>query len=326
VFYADFNKAGSRHCSEDVKKEVLKLRKENVDGIVIDLRDNGGGSLQDVVDMAGLFVKSGPMVQVKGRNGAPYILEDKDTAVYFDGPLVIMVNTSSASASEIMAAAMQDYHRAIIIGTTQTYGKGTVQRIYNMDDYLKPEFEDVKPLGSVKMTVQKFYRINGGATQLKGVTPDIIVPDAYSLIDRGEKESDYPMPWDEIKPANYSTWNKGIGAYVRAEENSKKRIHSNPAFKLVTQQAEKYKRQTDKTLLSMNLEKYRKEEKVTKDENKKFEDIYKEIPDETISNLAVDIPTIESDTQKINRNKEWLKNLKKDPYIFEATNVLNDMK
>ena len=195
-----------------------------------------------------------------------------------------------------------------------------------MDDYLKPEFDDVKPLGSVKMTVQKFYRINGGATQLKGVTPDIIVPDAYSLIDRGEKESDYPMPWDEIKPANYSTWNKGIGAYIRAEENSKKRIQSNPAFKLVTQQAEKYKRQTDKTLLSMNLEKYRKEEKTIKDENKKFEDIYKEIPDETISNLAIDIPTIESDTQKVNRNKEWLKNLKKDPYIFEATNVLNDMK
>ncbi len=326
VFYADFNKTGGRNCSDDVKKEVLKLKKENVDGIVIDLRDNGGGSLQDVVDMAGLFVKSGPMVQVKSRNGSPYVLEDRDTAVYFDGPLVIMVNTSSASASEIMAAAMQDYHRAIIIGTTQTYGKGTVQRIYNMDDYLKPDYEDLKPIGSVKMTVQKFYRINGGATQLKGVTPDIIVPDAYSLIDRGEKESDYPMPWDEIKPANYTSWNKGIGAYDRAKANSKQRIQSNASFKLIGQQAEKYKKQTDKTSSTLNLEKYKKEQKIVKDENKKFDDIYTEIKDENISNLAVDLPAIESDTIKVSRNKEWLKNLKKDPYIHEATMVVNDLK
>ena len=326
VFYADFNKNGGRNCSNDVKQEVLKLKKEGVEGIIIDLRDNGGGSLQDVVDMAGLFVKSGPMVQVKGRNGAPYILEDKDTAVYFDGPLVIMVNTSSASASEIMAAAMQDYHRAIIIGTTQTYGKGTVQRIYNMDDYLKPEFEEIKPLGSVKMTVQKFYRINGGATQLKGVTPDIIVPDPYTLIDRGEKESDYPMPWDEIKPANYTPWYKGIGTYDRAKENSKKRISSSPSFKLVSQEAERFKKQYDKTNSTLNLEKYRKEQKIVKEESKKFEDIYKEIPDETIANLAADLPTITSDTSKVSRNKEWLKNLKKDPYIFEATNVVNDLR
>ncbi len=326
VFYADFNKRGGRSCSEDVKQEVLKLKKENVDGIVLDLRDNGGGSLQDVVDMAGLFIKSGPIVQVKGRTGNAYLLEDKDDAIVYDGPLVIMVNTSSASASEIMAAAMQDYKRAIIIGTNQTYGKGTVQRIYNMDDYLRGEFNELKPLGSVKMTVQKFYRINGGATQLKGVTPDIIVPDAYSLIDRGEKETDYPMQWDEIKPANYSPWTKSVSSYDKVKMNSKQRIQNSPAFKLVADESQNFKKQSEKTVYTLNLDKYRKEQKSQKDDIKKYEDIYKEITTETIANLVADLPSIESDTAKVSRNKEWLKNLKKDPYIFEATNVVNDLK
>ena len=326
AFYADFNKRGGRSCFEDMKKEVIKLRKENVDGIVIDLRDNGGGSLQDVVDISGLFIKQGPIVQVKGRNGSPYILEDHDTAVYYDGPLVIMVNTNSASASEIMAAAMQDYKRAVIIGSNQTYGKGTVQRIFNMDDNSGSENDDLKPLGSVKLTVQKFYRINGGATQLRGVTPDIIVPDAYGLTDRGEREQDHPMVWDEIKPANYSPWTKNISSYSKVESNSKQRIQNNPSFKLVTQEAERVKKNVDKTTYTLNLEKYRKEQKAIIEENKKFDTIWTEIKDENISSIASDFEAIQSDTAKVARNKEWIKNLKKDPYLFEATMVVKDLK
>lgn len=326
AFYADFNKRGGRSCFEDMKKEVLKLRKENVDGIVVDLRDNGGGSLQDVVDISGLFIKSGPIVQVKGRNGAPYILEDRDTAVYYDGPLVVMVNTNSASASEIMAAAMQDYKRAIIIGSNQTYGKGTVQRIFNMDDYLKSDYDDLKPLGSVKLTVQKFYRINGGATQLRGVTPDIIVPDAYALTDRGEREQDHPMVWDEIKQANYSPWTRNISSYSKVEANSKQRIQNNASFKLVSQEAERVKKNADRTSYTLNLEKYRKEQKAIIEENKKFDTIWTEIKDENISPIASDFEAIQSDTAKVARNKEWIKNLKKDPYLYEASLVINDLK
>ena len=176
-FYADFNGTGGRSCADDVEKEVAKLKAEGAKGLVIDLRNNGGGSLHDVVQMAGLFIEMGPIVQIKGREGAPYIMSDLDPRVQFDGPMVIMVNSLSASASEILAAAMQDYGRAVIIGSASTYGKGTVQRFIELDAFLPESMKNLSPLGSMKLTIQKFYRVDGGATQLKGVIPDIVLPE-----------------------------------------------------------------------------------------------------------------------------------------------------
>ncbi len=195
AFYTDFTGTGGRTCSDDVKNELIKLQKEGVDGIVIDLRFNGGGSLRDVVDMSGFFIDKGPIVQVKSKGRKPYIMEDEEPSVVYDGPLIVMVNQYSASASEIMAAALQDYKRAVIVGSESSFGKGTVQRFLDLDRIVTDK--DVKPLGSVKISIQKFYRINGTTTQLKGVASDIVLPDVYKYVEVGEKEEEYPLEWDE---------------------------------------------------------------------------------------------------------------------------------
>ena len=168
-FYLDFTDKNGRHCSDDVKDELEKLKKDGVDGVIIDLRNNGGGSLPEVVKMAGLFIDKGPVVQVKTKMGKPYILDDKDAGSVYDGPLVVMTNYSSASASEIFAAAIQDYDRGVIVGSSSTFGKGTVQRVTDLDDVISPKLNDLKPFGALSLTVQKYYRINGKTTQLKGV-------------------------------------------------------------------------------------------------------------------------------------------------------------
>lgn len=189
-FYADFDKPNGARSAKDVAKEVEKLKNEKVEGIVLDLRGNGGGSLYDVVEIAGLFIDEGPVVQVKGRGDKSQVLKDKNKGVLYDGPLAVLVDETSASASEIFAAAIQDYKRGIIVGSTSTYGKGTVQR--NIP--LNPENEiqlfgssAKEDLGTVKLTLQKFYRINGDATQLRGVIPDVILPDRYDFLKSGKK-------------------------------------------------------------------------------------------------------------------------------------------
>ncbi len=323
-FYTDMNRSGGRSSASDIKKEVLRLKKEGVSGIIIDLRDNGGGSLQDVVDMGGLFIERGPIVQVKGREKYPAVYEDYDAAIHYNGPLVIMVNAGSASASEILAAAMQDYQRAVIVGTSNTtFGKGTVQRVFNLDDYLIPEFQSFRPLGSLKITMQKFYRINGGATQLRGVTPDIVLPDAYSLFDIGEKEQDYPMPWDEIEAANYKKWT-GIDVN-KVKEQSKKRVDVNASFSLVKEQARKLKRQRDSSTVTLNLAAYQDRLKRQKEEDKKYESLSKDINGFDVVSLKEDLAALASDTVKAVRNKDWFKNIRKDIYLSEAAAVISDL-
>ena len=195
-FYADFEKEDGHQSAEDVEIEIEKLKKAGVKGIILDLRNNGGGSLRDVVKMSGYFIEEGPIVQVKDRTNKPEVLDDKDPSVQYAGPLIVMVNEFSASASEILAAALQDYSRAIIVGSN-TYGKGSVQRFFDLDRAVYGN-SDVKPLGQIKITIQKFFRVNGGSTQLKGVTPDIILPDNYSEINVGEKDNEHPMAWSQI--------------------------------------------------------------------------------------------------------------------------------
>lgn len=325
-FYADFTGKGGRSCSRDVKAEIEKLKAENVDGIILDLRYNGGGSLPDVVDMAGLFIEKGPIVQVKQKTGLPQVLEDRDPSTIYNGPLVVMVNSNSASASEIMAAAIQDYKRGVIVGTSpSSFGKGTVQRFYNLDDYLPAQYNTIKPLGEVKITTQKFYRINGGATQLKGVTPDIILPDPYYLLDQGEKEQDYAMAWDEIAPASYKPLTPEYSV-EKLKSGSENRIKNNPGFTMLNDFAKRLKKQKDNTVISLNFEKYVAEQKKNKEEAKKMDELDKEIPGVEVMTLKADLAKAESDTVKIAKTKDFHKALKKDIYLNETVAIINDMK
>lgn len=323
MFYADFTRNGAHRCAADMKKEIEKLKKQGVEGIVIDLRDNGGGSLQEVVEMAGLFIPKGPIVQVKNKQGSVNVMEDKNSEVTWDGPLAIMVNHGSASASEILAAAIQDYKRGIIIGT-QSFGKGTVQSFLDLDQYLLPQFDTMRPLGSVKITMQKFYRINGGATQLKGVMPDVVLPDPYSLLDLGEKDLDYPMPWDEIARATYDEYK--VINYEKAKKGSTERLKTSAAFKLIETESKELKAKRDDTKYSLNLAKYRKEQKDMRAQNKKYDELKTEIKGFSAELTSIDKEIMKSDTVKLNKEIKWTKNIQKDNYIFEATNVLNDIK
>lgn len=323
MFYADFTRNGAHRCSADMKKELEKLKKQGVEGVIIDLRDNGGGSLQEVVEMAGLFISKGPVVQVKNKQGSVNIMEDKNSDITWDGPLTILINQNSASASEILAAAIQDYKRGLIIGS-QSFGKGTVQSFLDLDQYLLPQFDTMKPMGSVKVTMQKFYRINGGATQLKGVMPDVVLPNPYSYIDMGEKELDYPMPWDEIARANYQDFN--TINYEKVKKSSQDRVKSNSAFKLIDTEAKDLKSKKDDSKYNLKLDKFRAELKEYREQNKKYDDLKKEIKGFEVELLSVDAEKLQNDTTKLNRELKWIKNIQKDNYIFEASNILNDIK
>jgi len=323
-FYADFEHRDGRHCSEDVKKELEKLKADNVDGIILDLRDNGGGSLEEAVKMAGLFFTTGPVVQVRDKENRVKVLNDEDPGVTWNGPLAVMVNTNSASASEILAAAMQDYKRGIIVGSPSTFGKGTVQQFIDLDDVVPSEYNADKPLGSVKITIQKFYRINGGSTQLKGVIPDIVIPDPYTYIDEHEKDQEYPLKWDEIPAAKYNTLD--AVPYEKVEKNAKEREKANPSIELLSEDAQRMKKTKDDESYSLNLEKYRAEQKKLKEENKKYEALNKEIPEFTLEIPKADIQTIQSDSSKTSRNKEWFKSIRKDANIYETAHIVEDMK
>lgn len=323
-FYFDMNDRYGRRAATDVSKEVEKLKEQNVDGIIIDLRNNGGGSLADVVEMAGLFIEEGPIVQVKSREGNPYILRDRDPQVQYDGKLVILVNESSASASEILAAAIQDYKRGVIVGTT-TFGKGTVQRFVDLDREIKGSY-DVKPLGDIKMTTQKFYRINGGATQLRGVVPDIVIPNEYSLLDIGERENDNSMAWDEIDPVSYQVEKNAFGNLEQIKNKSVARISENETFNLIRQNAERLKRGQEKESYPLNLEAYRAERKSLTAESEKYKNISTTIDNFDVSLLEMDVKAAESDEGRKARLQNWKKNLAKDAYIYEAMHIIKSMK
>lgn len=323
-FYADFNKVGGRRCAVDVKNEIIKLKEQQVKGLIIDLRNNGGGSLQDVVEMAGLFIDRGPIVQVKTTGTNAEVLEDRNPGILYDGPLVIMVNNISASASEILAAAIQDYKRGIIIGGEQTFGKGTVQRIVSLDDRLDYTQMSFAPVGSLKLTMQKFYRVNGGSTQLKGVNSDIMLPDKFEKLYKGEREEEFPMPWDEIKPATINAWaaNWNMDNVIK---KSKARVENDLTFKQIRELEEKYKKQADRTLISLNLEKFRAEQKKNNEETDVLEKLEKEGKQLNAYGMPVDLEKLASDSAKKVMNEDWIKSVKKDSYIKEAVNVIIDM-
>lgn len=323
-FYADFENPKGARSFDDVRKEVVKLKSEKVDGIILDLRFNGGGSLYDVVQMAGLFIEEGPIVQVKDRDGKPSVLRDKDKSVLYDGPFAVMVNELSASASEIFAAAIQDYKRGVIIGSTTTYGKGTVQRNIGLDRDLGPAMAANSELGTIKLTLQKFYRINGGSTQLKGVNSDIVLPDELEYVKIREKDDPDALPWDTIQRADYKTWKAGYD--LKSIENaSAARVNSNSVFNLIKKNSEWLAKQNDK-IYSLNLEKFRNEKKQISAANKELDTLISKLPKElTVNTLTGEENKFASDKDKEERMVTWRKSLKNDIYLNEAINVINDM-
>ena len=324
-FYSSFEKKGGNSCAKDVASEIEKLKTVNVNGIILDLRNNTGGSLNDVVEMSGLFIKEGPIVQVKPRTRDAYVHRDKNPDVLYDGPLMILVNKYSASASEIIAAAMQDYKRAVIVGSTSTYGKGTVQRFYDLDRAFKGA-EDYKPLGSLKMTTQKFFRVNGGSTQLIGVTPDIVLPDNYQYMDVGEKEYDHAMKWTEIDPVEYSQDVALLDHIDEVAATSKKRVDKNDKFTKVLANAERIKKYRDNSTYSLNIDQFIKEMDQREEDSEEFKDLYDtDIASLKISNLEVDMDNINFDESKRARNQDWLDGMKKDFYLEEALSIMKDM-
>jgi len=320
-FYADFGGKGGRSSAIDVKAELAKLTQENVAGVVLDLRYNGGGSLRDAVDMGGLFVPSGPMVQVKGRQNPAESVSDKDPQVQYAGPLVILVNKYSASASEILAAAMQDYHRGIVMGGT-TYGKGTVQQVFDLDNAVPADANAIKPLGSLKLTIQKFYRVNGGSTQFKGVVPDIALPDVLTTYAKGEEQSEYPLLWDEIAPAAYQPANTlpDLGPLRAA---SAARVAASPGFRLITEAAERATARRKQSVLSLNLVAYRALQKQLRDTNKQQTAAQTALPGLDVATLAVDAKPA-ADSVAAKRVARFLKPLRKDAALAEAVAVIGD--
>lgn len=322
-FYADWERPNGAKCSQDVAREIIKLKEQQVEGIIMDLRNNGGGSLYDVVQMVGFFIPEGPIVQVKDREGNPTVLRDRDRTVLYDGPLAVMVNEFSASASEIFAAAIQDYGRGIVIGSTSTFGKGTVQRNIGLEASSMMFNKDNSELGTLKLTLQKFYRINGGSTQLKGVTPNIILPDQYESLKYREKDNPDALPWDEIQKAFY-TQVPSVFNEEAIKQSSLKRVSENPAFTAI-QETSKLIEKSNEREYSLNLEKYRKEQKELRDSFKKIEESNKGAKALAISMLETDKKRLEADNDKLERRKQWITNLSKDIYIGETSQVINDI-
>ncbi len=323
-FYADFNDSKGRRCAKDIADEIKKLKQDNISGIVLDLRNNGGGSLTDVVDMVGLFIEQGPVVQVKARYAEPQVMRDSDKNVLYDGPLAVMVNEFSASASEILAAAVQDYGRGVIVGSTHTFGKGSVQRFVPFDQMVRGH-DDIKPLGDLKITTQKFYRINGGTTQLEGVKSDIVLPDAYSKLDMGEKDLDNPLKWDEILRADYQKSALKID-FEALKRNSNQRVLADTSFQFVNSYADFMKQENDETTDVLNLEKYRAKQKVNSQKSKRYRNVLKRSSEFGFQALKADSATIYGDTIQTERFVRWQKELTKDIYIHETVKIVSEMK
>ena len=322
-FYIDFDNQSNRDAAKDLKTEIERLKEQGIKGLVIDLRNNGGGALKTVVDMAGMFIKNGPVVQVKYFDKEKQVLSDRDRSILWTGPLVILVNEGSASASEILAAAMQDYKRAIIIGGNQTWGKGTVQNVFPLNRMVRGNTNG--DLGALRYTTQKYYRINGGSVQLEGVKSDINVPYRYKYLDFGEKDSENPLEWDEIDDVDYTTWQSNFD-FDQAIQKSKDRMSNNEYLKLVDENAKWIKTVRDDKLINLNYDNFKKELEENLSETKKFDALNDFSMDFNFKSLPYEVDLIEKDSVLGIKRKRWHKSLNKDVYIDEALNVLSDLR
>ncbi len=322
-FYADFQQASGRRSSVDIKKELEKLNKEGVQSLIFDLRDNTGGSLADVVEMFGYFITTGPVVQVKDNRGQIKVHEDRDKEVVFDKPLVVLINEGSASASEIFAAAVQDYGRGIIMGSPYSFGKGTVQQFLDFDQMLNSGYNQYKPLGALKITIQKFYRITGGSTQLKGVASDIVLADAYKYIPLGEREQYHAMPWDEIAKTPYTELQ--ITDIKKIIKKSEKRISQDTLYSLLEENALRMKQIKDETNFPLNYSAYVKLMTTRNQQYEKFKSLNQTKSFLEMKALESDLTALAADSTKTKILEQWVSSLKKDYYLDEAYKVAIDL-
>jgi len=320
-FYVDFSDYKNRNSSEDVKNHIIKLKNNGMKGLILDLRNNGGGSLQTVVDMTGLFIEKGPVVQVKSIGNRKKILYDRNPEIIWDGPLVILINEMSASASEILAAALQDYKRAVIIGSKKSFGKGTVQNIIDLNKFISNSDFD---MGAIKITTDKFYRINGESVQLEGVKSDVVIPDSYMHIFNGEKDENNPLKWDKIDAAFYNPWN-GFKNFSFIKNNAQTRINSNNYLKLVSKRADWIKEQSDNKLIPLNFSIYKDYVENNKKKNKLFESLSEYSNNLNFKLLKSEKDFIMSNKDLLSNRNRWHKNLKKDIFVSEGVNILEQI-
>ncbi len=320
-FYVDFSDYKNRNSSEDVKNHIIKLKNNGMKGLILDLRNNGGGSLQTVVDMTGLFIEKGPVVQVKSIGNRKKILYDRNPEIIWDGPLVILINEMSASASEILAAALQDYKRAVIIGSKKSFGKGTVQNIIDLNKFISNSDFD---MGAIKITTDKFYRINGESVQLEGVKSDVVIPDSYMHIFNGEKDENNPLKWDKIDAVFYNHWN-GFKNFSFIKNNAQTRINSNNYLKLVSKRADWIKEQSDNKLIPLNFSIYKDYVENNKKKNKLFESLSEYSNNLNFKLLKSEKDFIMSNKDLLSNRNRWHRNLKKDIFISEGVNILEQI-
>ena len=320
-FYVDFSNYKNRNSAEDVKNEIVKLKNNGIEGLILDLRNNGGGSLQSVVEMTGLFIEKGPIVQVKSIGNRKQVLYDRNSEIVWDGPLVVLINELSASASEILAAALQDYERAVIIGSKKTFGKGTVQNVIDLNKFISNSDFD---LGALKITTDKFYRINGESVQLEGVKSDVIVPDSYMHIFNGEKDEENPLAWDKIDPALYKPWiNEGSLDFISS--NAQNRVNDNNYLKLISKRADWIEKQQKNKTIPLKFLTYQNYLEENKNKTKEFESLSKYSNDLNFKLLNSEKDYIMSNKELLSNRNRWHKNLTKDIYISEGVNILKQL-
>lgn len=322
-FYRDFQKTRSgeeaRNVTDDLRAELDKLKARKIDGLILDLRNNGGGALSDAVAVTGLFIEKGPVVQVKNSHDQMDILADDDASVAYDGPLVVLVNQFSASASEIVAGALQDYGRAVILGSKHTHGKGTVQAVVDLDRSMPfPNMSQYTPLGAMRVTIQKFYRVSGASTQYRGVVPDIILPDRLGHLKSGEQYLDHSLSWDTVAATAYAPWNRPLQARSALKAKSASRVATEEAFIAIARDEARAKERMENTLQSLNIEEVRRERSEAKKLQKEmpgWHDEEGEAPDkEKGSALGSE-----------EKHRLWLRDVNEDPYTREAMAVIADL-
>ncbi|MGE3610035.1 MAG: carboxy terminal-processing peptidase [Bacteriovoracaceae bacterium] len=318
-FYRDFNDRAGRNVTDDTRKEIQRLNKEGIEGLIIDLRNNGGGALEDARMISGLFIDKGPIVQVKAHTGAVDVLADTDSTIDFTKPVIVLINRFSASASEIVAAALQDYGRAVIVGGEFSHGKGTVQAVVDLDGYVSPMAKSFSPLGALKITIQKFYRITGGSTQYKGVTPDIILPDQFSHLESGEKFLEYSIPWGEVKPVKFDKWRNARYNLKALKAASAGRVKKSEKFKHLMDSIKWYKLQKEKTKRSITAADFERERKEIREKT----DVFKK--EEESKNLSVIDLSVTKDKVQQEKFEDFSKTLRKDPVIEESMMIMQDM-
>lgn len=319
TFYRDFEggpKGTGRNSTDDMRQELIRLNEKGISGLVLDLRNNGGGALTDAVSIAGLFIKEGPIVQVRAGDGRMETLSDRSRDIVYDGPLVVLVNKFSASASEILAGALQDYGRAVVIGSKYTHGKGTVQAVVDLDRSLPfPNMDRYRPLGAIKVTIQKFYRISGESTQYRGVVPDIILPDRLQHIESGEKYLDYSLPWDQVDATRFDPWPE-IPPIDKLRRASLERVAGNEDFMSIAEDAERAEARMKQSAMPLNLAEARQARREliqAREENAAHDHA-----------MGIEEPA-EPGLSSEERHQRWAKNAAEDPYVGEAQAILRDL-